>query len=65
MPRTVEAGTSGQLQKKIKNWGNFEQSVGFSLNFRKCKFKETKKLPFCITTYMQKSTSPPMRYNPH
>ena len=59
LPRTVEDGTSGQLDKnknQRKNQKNFEINVKFSLNFRKCKFKKIKKLKSYITTYVQKST---------
>ena len=52
------------IKTQIKKCGNFEKNVKFQPNFRKCKFKEIKKLNSYVTTYVQKSTPPPRKYSP-
>ena len=56
MPRIVEDDISGQLNKKEKSKSSFEKNLKFPMNFRKCTFKEIKKLTSYITTSVQKST---------
>ena len=59
MPRNIDDNTSGQPHEKSRkiqeNYRNFDENAKLLLNFRKCKFKEIKKLNSYITTYVQKS----------